>query len=216
MSRAAETAYEKIRQYILHGDADPGMQLTEEKLAEISGVSRTPVRDAVRRLENEMLLVRSASKRLSVADWSDGEIDEMFTLRAMLEAHAAERAAARIDADGLNALRGINEELKRAVAKNQPDVPAFLEANRRFHDLILECAASPRLSKMLPALVEQPVVRRTAQQYSKEQLDQSARDHDELIAAFAAKDTSWAWSVMNSHIRRAFHTFSITADIKND
>ncbi|MEO9470020.1 GntR family transcriptional regulator [Parasphingorhabdus sp.] len=216
MSRAAETAYEKIRHYILHGEADPGMQLTEEKLAEISGVSRTPVRDAVRRLENEMLLVRSASKRLSVADWSDGEIDEMFTLRAMLEAHAAERAAARIDADALNALRGINEDLKKAVAKNRPDVPAFLDANRRFHDLILECAASPRLSKMLPALVEQPVVRRTAQQYSKEQLDQSARDHDELIAAFAAQDTSWAWSVMNSHIRRAFHTFNTAADIKSD
>ena len=85
MSRASDTAYRKIRSFILSGEAHPGMQLTEERLADISGVSRTPVRDAVRRLENEMLLVRSASKRLSVADWSDDEIDEMFTLRAMLD-----------------------------------------------------------------------------------------------------------------------------------
>lgn len=208
MSRAAEKAYEKIRTFILQGDAAPGTQLTEEKLAEISGVSRTPVRDAVRRLENEMLLVRSASKRLSVADWTDGEIDEMFTLRAMLEAHAAERAAKRIDGDAINALRSINAELKRAIGLPSPDILTFLEANRRFHDLILKCARSPRLSKILPALVEQPVVRRTADQFSLAQLNQSAKDHDELIAAFEAGDENWARAVMTSHIRRAFHTFN--------
>lgn len=213
MSRASDIAYEKIRSFILQGAVQPGMQLTEEKLSEISGVSRTPVRDAVRRLENEMLVVRSASKRISVANWSDGEIDEMFNLRAMLEAHAASRTATRIDPDTLNALTGINADLKRAINKAKPDITAFLEANRRFHDLILESAESPRLSKILPALVEQPVVRRTADQFSKAQLNRSALDHDELIAAFAAQDKNWAWSVMTSHIRRAFHTFSNAASI---
>lgn len=208
---ASETAYQKIRTFILQGEAMPGMQLTEEKLAEISGVSRTPVRDAVRRLENEMLVVRSASKRLSVADWSDGEVDEMFTLRGMLEAHAAARAAGRIDGEALDALRAINKELKDAIRQSPPDITSFLEANRRFHDLILECAQSPRLSKLMPALVEQPVVRQTAHQYSKTQLNQSSVDHDELISAFVAKDADWAKSVMTSHIRRAFHSFSVTA-----
>lgn len=212
---ASEIAYEKIRAFILQGEAEPGMQLTEEKLTEISGVSRTPVRDAVRRLENEMLVVRSPSKRLSVADWNDGEVDEMFTLRAMLESHAAARAAKHMDDQGLAALRDINETLKRAVHKKTPDVSSFLAANRQFHDLILEYARSPRLSKIMPALVEQPVVRRTALQYSKTQLSQSAVDHDELIAAFATKDVDWARSVMTSHIRRAFHTFDMTASRRN-
>lgn len=208
MSRAAETAYQKVRSFILKGDATPGLQLTEEKLSEISGVSRTPVRDAVRRLENEMLIVRSASNRLSVANWSDCEIDEMFTLRAMLEAHAAKRAASRIEEDALAALKDINRTLKKAISKPVPDIHRFLDANRRFHDLILECAQSPRLSKLLPALVEQPVVRRTAHYYSKEELAQSANEHDELIAAFAARDENWAGAIMTSHIRRAFHTFN--------
>ena len=217
MSRASDTAYKKIRSFILYGEAHPGMQLTEEQLSEISGVSRTPVRDAVRRLENEMLLVRSASKRLSVADWSDDEIDEMFTLRAMLESHAAERAAQRMDADSLNRLREINEGLTRAVTRTTPDIATFLEANREFHDLILACAQSPRLSKLLPALVEQPVVRRTANQYSQDDLIQSGTDHDELIAAFTAKDQKWAKAVMTSHIRRAFHSFSgATRDADED
>ena len=210
MSRASETAYEKIRNFILQGEAQPGMQLTEEKLSDIAGVSRTPVRDAVQRLENELLLVRSASKRLSVANWSDGEIDEMFTLRAMLERHAAERAAKRMDADSLDQLREINGVLKSAVNRSEPDIGAFLNANRQFHDLILNCAQSPRLSKLLPALVEQPVVRRTAHQYSVKDLAQSGKDHDELIAAFAAQDENWAGAIMTSHIRRAFHTFSET------
>lgn len=212
MSRASETAYEKIRSFILQGEAQPGMQLTEEKLSDIAGVSRTPVRDAVQRLENELLLVRSASKRLSVANWSEGEIDEMFTLRAMLERHAAERAAKRMDADSLDQLREINDALKSAVNRTEPHVGAFLDANRQFHDLILNCAQSPRLSKLLPALVEQPVVRRTAHQYSVEDLAQSGKDHDELIAAFAAQDENWAGAIMTSHIRRAFHTFNETTN----
>ncbi|WP_417485580.1 GntR family transcriptional regulator, partial [Maricaulis salignorans] len=210
MSRASDTAYGKIRSFILSGAAHPGMQLTEEQLAEISGVSRTPVRDAVQRLENEMLLVRSASKRLSVADWSDDEIDEMFTLRAMLESHAAERAARRMDADGVDRLRDINEVLTKAVNRTTPDIATFLKANRQFHDLILARAQSPRLSKLLPALVEQPVVRRTAHQYSRDDLMQSSADHEELIAAFTARDQNWAGAVMTSHIRRAFHTFKVT------
>jgi len=211
MSRASETAYEKIRNFILQGEAQPGMQLTEEKLSDIAGVSRTPVRDAVQRLENELLLVRSASKRLSVANWSDGEIDEMFTLRAMLERHAAERAAKRMDADSLDQLREINGVLKSAVNRSEPDIGAFLNANRQFHDLILNCAQSPRLSKLLPALVEQPVVRRTAHQYSVKDLAQSGKDHDELIAAFAVQDEKWAGAIMTGHVRRAFHTFSVAA-----
>ncbi len=210
MSRASDTAYRKIRSFILSGAVHPGMQLTEEQLAEISGVSRTPVRDAVQRLENEMLLVRSASKRLSVADWSDDEIDEMFTLRAMLESHAAERAAQRMDADSVNCLREINAVLTRAVNQEEPDIATFLDANRQLHDVNLACAQSPRLSKLLPALVEQPVVRRTAHQYSRSDLMLSGADHEELIAAFTAKDQNWAGAVMTSHIRRAFHTFSVT------
>ena len=209
MSRASDRAYRKIRSFILSGEVRPGMQLTEERLSEISGVSRTPVRDAVQRLENEMLLMRSASKRLSVADWSNDEIEEMFALRGMLESHAAERAAQRMDARSLNKLREINEELTKAVDQATPDIVTFLTANRQFHDLILDCAQSPRLSKLLPALIEQPVVRRTAHKYSRDDLMQSRADHEELIAAFAAKDETWASSVMTSHIRRAFHSFTV-------
>jgi DNA-binding GntR family transcriptional regulator len=208
MSRASEQAYAKIRAHVLSGAARAGEQLTEDQLAQIAGVSRTPVREAVRRLEDELLLVRSDTKRLFVADWSRDDIEEMFALRQMLECHAAERAAQRINRAQIAALEAINRTLKDAIELPAPDVVRFLEANRAFHEVIVDAAHSPRLGQMLAKLVEAPVVLRTARTYSPDDLRQSARDHDELIASFAARDPDWARAVMGSHLRRAFHTFA--------
>jgi len=212
MSRASDQAYDKIRAVLLSGEVKPGDQLTEDRLAQIAGVSRTPVREAVRRLEAEMLLIRSESKRIFVADWGRDEIDEMFTLRQMLESHAAERAATRMAAAQIDRLEAVNRELHLAVQQDPPDVARFLDANRSFHEIITEAAHSPRLAQVLAQLVEQPIVLRTARSYSIEDLRQSARDHDELIAAFRAGDPAWARAVMGSHLRRAFHTFADAAE----
>lgn len=208
MSRASEQAYAKIRAYLLSGAVRAGEQLTEVQLAQITGVSRTPVRDAVRRLEDELLLVRSDTKRLFVADWSRDDIEEMFTLRQMLECHAAERAAKRLSRVKIAALEALNRDLKAAIEQTPPDVTRFLDANRAFHEVLVEAADSPRLGQLLAKLIEAPVVLRTARTYSQDDLRQSARDHDELIAAFAARDPDWARAVMGSHLRRAFHTFA--------
>ncbi|GAB4476978.1 MAG: GntR family transcriptional regulator [Erythrobacter tepidarius] len=216
MSRASDRAYAAIRAHLLSGQVKAGEQLTEDQLTQITGVSRTPVREAVRRLENELLLVRSDTKRLFVADWSRDDIEEMFTLRQMLECHAAERAARRMTPGQLAEMEAVNRKLKAAIAQPEPDVARFLNANRAFHDAIIAAAASPRLGQMLARLVEAPVVLRTARTYSPEDLRQSAREHDELIAAFAAGDPEWARAVMGSHLRRAFHTFARTVGPATD
>ena len=210
MSRASDRAYAAIRAHLLGGQVKAGEQLPEDQLAQITGVSRTPVREAVRRLENELLLVRSDTKRLFVADWSRDDIEELFTLRQMLECHAAERAAQRLSREQIAALEQINGELTAAVEGPSPDIARFLDANRAFHEVIVEAAESPRLGQLLARLVEAPVVLRTARTYSQDDLRQSARDHDELVAAFAARDPDWARAVMGSHLRRAFHTFART------
>jgi len=208
VSKASERAYGEIRGLILSGDAPPGIQLTEAQLADICGVSRTPVREALRRLETELYLVRSDSQRIFVADWNSDNLAEMFTLRAMLEAHAAGRAATRIDGAALDQLRAANDRIATAVAADTPDIATFLSENRCFHDIVIAAAGSPRLATMLAALVEQPVVRRTAARYSRTELASSTHEHGELIQAFATRDADWARAVMTGHIRRAFHAFS--------
>lgn len=207
MSRASDHAYSQIRGMILSGELAPGAQLSEEALALRCQVSRTPVRDALRRLEADLFVQRSESQRTFVSDWSLDDVADAFELRAMLESLAARRAAERIAATQIERLRFHNRELHKAVSGPRPDVFAFLEHNREFHAIILEAAGSPRLSAMLTRLIEQPVVWRTAQNYDREDLLRSHGEHEELLSAFVRGDGEWAASVMNGHIRRAFHTY---------
>ena len=208
MSRASDRAYAGIRSMILSGELPAGSQLGEEALADRCGVSRTPVRDALRRLESELLVKRNEAQRSFVADWSLSDVADAFELRAMLESHAARRAAERMDDSTLQQLRGCNREILRAVQQDPPDVIGFLEGNRDFHALILETAQSRRLTSLLATLIEQPVVWRTAHQYGRDALRRSHGEHEELLAAFVRGDGAWAEAVMAAHIRRAFHAYA--------
>lgn len=208
MSKASDKAYETIRGLILSGELGPGAPLREEALAERCGVSRTPVREALRRLEAEMLIRRNESQRSFVSDWSLDEVRDAFELRAVVEGLAARRAAERATPNLLKKMCNCNAIIGKASALEGPDVNAFLEANREFHNLIVEAAASPRLAVLLATLIEQPIVWRTAQHYGHHELRRSYEEHAELLAAFERRDGRWAQDVMGAHIRRAYHAYA--------
>lgn len=218
MSRASDRAYSHIRSMILSGELQPGLQIREEALAELCGVSRTPVRDALRRLEAELFIRRNESQRSFVADWSLDDLEEAFQLRAMLEAYAAKRAATRISWDQLARLRGHNDAIEQAISAAEPDISKFLDHNRHFHAIILEASGSERLAGMLAQVTEQPVVLRTARQYDLENLRRSHHEHEELVMAFDNRDGEWAAALMTAHIRRAFHAYADahSGNMKND
>jgi DNA-binding GntR family transcriptional regulator len=205
LSKASEQAYLELRGRILSGDLAPGMQLKEEELAAICGVSRTPVRDAIRRLETELFVRRTDSQRSFVAEWTMEDIEEVFTLRGMLEGYAVRRAAIRANKAQIARLRTINETLRDVLDAPDLDVQAYLAANAQFHSLILEIAASDRLAALLGRLVMQPVVQQTAMAYDREQLARSLLEHSEITAALAQGDPDWAEALMIAHIRRALH-----------
>jgi DNA-binding GntR family transcriptional regulator len=207
MSKASEHAYSHIKSMILSGALAPGAPLREEQLAEACGVSRTPVREAMRRLEAELFVRKTDRQRSFVVDASPDDIADAFDLRAMLESHAARRAATRISPADLVHLRDHNAAIQRSVEQDRPDIPAFLDHNRQFHAIIIRAAASERLASMLAQIVEQPVVLRTALHYDRENLRRATREHDELLAAFARQDGDWAAAVMTAHIHRAFHAY---------
>lgn len=208
MTTAADRAYAEIRDLIVSGTLEPGAPLREEHLAERCAMSRTPIRDALRRLEADHLVVRTPSQRTFVASWSNDDIEEAFLLRGMLEGYAASRAAQHIDAETLAAMHAANRAITAAVTADPPDVGTFLAQNRVFHDLLLEAARSPRLTATLASLIEQPVIHRTAFRYARSELERSAAEHKELLAALEARDPGWAGAVMAAHIRRAFHAFT--------
>lgn len=207
MSKAADIAYKKIRAEILSGRLQAGSQLKEEELAELCGVSRTPVRDALRRLESEMLVWRTETQRTYVAEWSIADIEEMFALRSMLEGYAAARAAENIGPEGLAQLKACNDALGKAIAGKKADVNAFTRCNLKFHGILSAAAGSERLNQLLARVVEQPIVHRIALGYNREHLAQSYREHAELITAIGKRDSEWAHAIMVGHIRRAFYAY---------
>lgn len=208
MAKASDLAYQTIRAMVLSGELSPGEQLSEESLAERCGVSRTPVRDALRRLEAELLVRKNESQRSFVADWSLDDVADAFELRAMMEGYAAKRAAERVNGATIKRLHIENEAIYGAIQGDQPDVAAFLEHNKVFHEIVLEAADSRRLTTLLMALIEQPVVWRTAQHYSDHAFNRSYSEHADLLAAFAVGDGEWAEAVMAGHIRRAYHAYA--------
>jgi DNA-binding GntR family transcriptional regulator len=105
-------------------------------------------------------------------------------------------------------LRACNNAILATISKSEPDVATFLDRNREFHALVLEAAGSPRLSGLLTALIEQPVVWRTAQHYDPDAFESSHSEHADLLSAFERRDGPWAKSIMEGHIRRAFHAYA--------
>lgn len=208
MSRASDRAFEMIRDMILSGDLPSGAKIGEEALAEHCGVSRTPIREALSRLEAELLIRRSDTQRSFVADWSLEDVEETFELRGLLESRAARRAAKRISWSQLARLKTHHAAIGEAIAAETPDTQQFIEHNHLFHGVILEASASAQLTTMLARIIERPIVHRTARNYSFDDLKRSHRQHSELIAAFEQRDPAWAEAVMISHIRRAFHAYA--------
>ncbi|MFB9904756.1 GntR family transcriptional regulator [Allokutzneria oryzae] len=201
MALAAEKAYEVLRTAILDGTYPPAERLGEVELADALGISRTPIREALRRLEVEGLVELLPHRGARVASWSREDLDEIYELRILLESFAAARAASRVSDDQLRRLGELRDEMDRAV--HAGDVERVAACNAEFHGIVRRAASSTRLLMMLNAVVQLPLVLQTFHRYTHEDLQRSAAHHRELVHAFRARDPAWAESVMRSHVLAA-------------
>ncbi len=216
MSRATDKAYAYIREQILTGKLRPGSQIKEEILADLCGVSRTPVRDAIKQLELEFL-VRRVSQRTFICEWSRADAIDVFSVRALLEGYAAARAAERRTPAILSALRHHHAAIGAALDSESPasthfDIESFIVGNRQFHRTIFEAAGSARLSETILKLIVQPTVLRTAFTYSRSDGLQSHYQHGDLIDAIDKGDAVWARGMMTAHLQRAAHALADTSE----
>ncbi|MBU2663935.1 GntR family transcriptional regulator [Actinoplanes bogorensis] len=207
MVRAKEGAYESIKSRILDGSYEPGAKLSEEELAAAIGVSRTPVREALRRLHAEGLVDWAANRGATMPAWSEQDLEEIFELRALLEGYGAELAAARISPDEITRLRELTTAMEESAASQAPDrADKIAVHNAEFHAIILSAGRNRRLSALLGAVVQTPLVNRTFRRYDDAAMARSMAHHRELIDAFEAGDRAWAGSVMRAHILAARST----------
>lgn len=205
-STAADQAYRRLRDAIAAGEYTAGFPLREEALAEITGVSRTPIREALRRLDAEGLVELLPNRGARVATWGVHDVDEIFQLRVLVEGYGARLAANRATEARLAELAALCDEMEAEIARRNIRAEQVAEINARFHRGVLAAAGSRRLETMAAGVVQRTLTLRTFHLYSPEQLTRSCAHHRELLDAIAARDGKWAEAIMRAHLHAGQHT----------
>lgn len=202
LSGSVEKSYRAIRGWIFDGTLTPGEALRESALAERVGVSRTPIRAALSRLEAEGLVVYEKYRRYTVAQLDAAAIESIFNLRLALEGLAARQAALHATPELLAELRRLNDGMRAHVAARDADtLEGFDRLNAAFHAAIAAAARDMRLESMLAGLIDLPL---TFLARYRPQIDthlaRSCEHHAEIIAALEAGNADWAESQMRAHL----------------
>ena len=197
--------YEAIKQAIVSEAYTSGDYLREEQLARSLGVSRTPVREAFRRLGSEGWLEVKPNFGVRVKTWSIRDVEEIFEARILIEAYLVGRAASQIGADDLATIKGLAQEMLVIAQSGHAvaSLDAWFVANRAFHDILTAAAGNARLDQSLRMMKEVPLIRWTFNNYSQEDRERSARQHIEIVEALENRDGEWAEAIVKCHILAA-------------
>ncbi len=200
---ASEKAYQWIKQKILANRWPDGAALKESDLSNEIGVSRTPVRDALRRLTLEGLVETIPNQGSRLKRWDSQDLEEIFGLRVVLESYGARMAATRVTEKELAELYALCDSMEGLVAEGVQSAEAkqqLTRLNERFHEAIMQAAHSHRLVALTGQVISFPLVYRTFETYDPAEIVRSMAHHRELIDAFTARDPVWAESVMRAHL----------------
>ncbi|MDR5654638.1 GntR family transcriptional regulator [Ruixingdingia sedimenti] len=194
-------AYTLILEAIDTGVYRPGDRLVESELAERFGVSRTPVREALQRLETQSMLARDG-RSLIVASLDHNQLAELYVVRAELEGLAARLAAQHATDEEIRVLRAMVEDDHRLLG----DPQALSRANRRFHKQIHLASHNRYLVQQLD-LVHRSMALLASTSLAAEGRDAAAlAEHGAIVAAIEAHDGPAAYEALRQHISRAFET----------
>lgn len=198
--RLALQAYEQILNLILSGAASAGEMVTERRIADTLGMSRTPVRDALLMLEGEGLLIRQGSRGLQVKQMRIEDYMDALQVRQLLEPEAARLAAGRIPAAELDAwadrLRTLLEDARSGGAR--PDRSAVRDIDERLHGGIADAAGNPQLAQIIRTL------RRQTQIFDlrsvPERQEATCREHLDIVGALREERGDEAAKAMRRHL----------------
>lgn len=196
-----ELVFEALRDAIISSALRPGERLMEVQLADELGVSRTPVREAIRKLEHEGLVVMIPRKGAYVADISLKDVAEIFDVRKALEALAAHRAAERANEEDLEQAERILVEYGECIEKL--DMPRLIEVDTQFHESIYHMAGNSRLKQMLNLLSEQVMRYRTMTLSHGPRMRRALEEHRRIVEAIAGRDPERASRLAREHIESA-------------
>jgi DNA-binding GntR family transcriptional regulator len=194
-------AYTLILEAIEQGDYRPGDRLVESELADRFGVSRTPVREALQRLETQSMLARDG-RSLIVASLDHNQLAELYVVRAELEGLAARLAAKHASPEEIRVLRAMIEEDRAHLA----DPEAMSRANKRFHRQIHLASHNRFLVQQLDLVHRSMALLATTSLAAVGRSEAALAEHDAIVRAIEAGEGEAAQGALRDHISKAFET----------
>ncbi len=191
-------AYEFIKSAIFSMKLRPGQPLVDNELAERLQVSRTPIREALRRLETEGLVVHEPHRGWAVYSLTLDDIHQIFDLKEALEGLAARRAAERMNEEDAHELLQVVERMEEASRSGDRD--AWMALDVQYHDIIFRVAGNQRLEQIISNLNDQWQRLRIGHLAVEGRIERSSAEHRRIAEAIAAHDGDQAEAMMRQHL----------------
>ncbi len=193
-----DVVFNTLREAILRGDLVPGERLMELQLAAKLGVSRTPIREAIRMLEQEGLAITIPRKGAIVAGMTEKDMQDVLEIREALEELSVQVACDKITDEEVAKLRGNMENFETSLKSG--DIKRMAEADVEFHDVIYQATDNPKLINMLNNLREQMYRYRVEYLKNPSNHEQLLREHEAIYRGIMAKDKGAVTEMIRKHI----------------
>ena len=212
-TKSWEVAYQRIKEAILTMKYSPGEQLTEVALAETFKVGRTPVREALVKLEQDGLIVTDENSRKHVYVLTIGEAQNIFDLKICIESYVARRAAEKIDEEGaarlqkcVDAMSDFGEAGFDNIHENLQQIDAWLDLDNSFHDVLFDLAGNPRAEQIVGNLNLQWHWIRMGLLAIEGRMERSVQEHVNIARAVCDGKADEAARLMDDHLTNLRHT----------
>ncbi|WP_109476211.1 GntR family transcriptional regulator [Paraburkholderia sp. C35] len=204
-SRSGDDVYLAIKDALATGRYSAGQYLREEQLAKSLGVSRTPVREALRRLDAEGWVETRPNYGVRVKAWTLQDVREIFEARLLIEPYLASRAALHITASDIERLKALATAMLDITQEpsTTSSSEAWFAANGEFHAIVTAAANNARLDRSLRSMKETPLIKWTFDTYEDDDRVRSARQHVEIVSALEQRNAAWVEAIMRCHILAA-------------
>lgn len=193
-----EEVAELLRQQIYAHELNPGAWIDEQALADRFGISRTPMREALKVLASEGLVRLEPRRGCYVAELSEQDLDDIFPVMALLEGRVAFEAASKASAADLARLADLHDKLEQHAAANDAD--RFFEVNQAFHNTLQEIAGNRWLKQMIDDARRVIKLTRRDSLRLEGRLKQSLAEHRAILKALKARDADAAGRAMHDHL----------------
>jgi DNA-binding GntR family transcriptional regulator len=194
---------ERIEGLLFSAKLLPGERINESHLAQSLGVSRGPIREALRLLEKHGLVQTQANKGAYVCRLSSEDMADLYDIRATLEGLIGERAATRIDATAIAGLHHDLDQMEQASARD--DSVSYYGINLHFHERILAATGSSHLAGIYEGIAKKIALNRIANPAPREVVASSLQEHRHIVEALATGDSRLAGEAMRAHCRAGYH-----------